>query len=480
MVDPPLDPLLLHAAVVAGRQGHRRGERRDPAKSSRSRNHAALPESSSSFAHIRSSWMLSFARSRQRGQGYSRTRAACAAAYRAAMRQEDRLGLILQQLNEHGSVGVTGLAGSSRCPRRPSAAICTCSRSRICSPARTAARWPRACCTSCRCAIAAASTTTRSAPSPSARDRLVGTDVTSIGLNGGSTTTEVARALAVAARTAGRHQCPQHRLGTRGALQHRARGVRRQRPRRVVRAGRPARRADARRTSISTSRSSGSTACSPGAGFTTHHEVEAHTNRALVRAAERVIVVADSSKIGKRGFAKITDIATASDIVTDDQVEPEGRRAARAARPDQCPRGRRSSSEPQRLRQQVAVRGEHVVGERVDAVDRQGSRRCWDRTAGRAARGRGCPPPRHERSGPRRRGRHGSTRRTAAAAHRRQRDGRRSRPARRAPRSPLLAADSSISPAFATLAWMVRGVPVTRLWITCGAYSAASSSGSTY
>lgn len=53
------------------------------------------------------------------------------------------------------------------------------------------------------------------------------------------------------------------------------------------------------------------------AGFTTYHEVEANTNRALVRAAERTIVVADSSKIGKRMFAKIVDVAAVSDIVTD-------------------------------------------------------------------------------------------------------------------------------------------------------------------
>jgi DeoR family transcriptional regulator of aga operon len=58
------------------------------------------------------------------------------------------------------------------------------------------------------------------------------------------------------------------------------------------------------------------------AGFTTHHEVEAHTNRALLGAAERVIVVADSSKIGKRGFAKIADISAASDVVTDVQARP--------------------------------------------------------------------------------------------------------------------------------------------------------------
>jgi DeoR family transcriptional regulator of aga operon len=59
------------------------------------------------------------------------------------------------------------------------------------------------------------------------------------------------------------------------------------------------------------------------AGFTTHHEVEAHTNRALLRAAERVIVVADSSKIGKRGFAKISEIASAADVVTDSDARPE-------------------------------------------------------------------------------------------------------------------------------------------------------------
>ena len=35
-----------------------------------------------------------------------------------------------------------------------------------------------------------------------------------------------------------------------------------------------------------------------------------------------------------------------------------------------------------------------------------------------------------------------------------------------------------MSPLFATFTWMVRVVPVTMLWMTCGAYSAASSSGS--
>src|SRR4029079_15406067 len=38
-------------------------------------------------------------------------------------------------------------------------------------------------------------------------------------------------------------------------------------------------------------------------GLTTHHEIEAHTNRALIGCARRVVVVAASSKIGQAMFA---------------------------------------------------------------------------------------------------------------------------------------------------------------------------------
>jgi DeoR family transcriptional regulator of aga operon len=55
----------------------------------------------------------------------------------------------------------------------------------------------------------------------------------------------------------------------------------------------------------------------PTAGLTTHHEVEAQTNRALARSADRVVVVADSSKLGQRGFARIGDVSMASDLITD-------------------------------------------------------------------------------------------------------------------------------------------------------------------
>lgn len=53
------------------------------------------------------------------------------------------------------------------------------------------------------------------------------------------------------------------------------------------------------------------------AGLTTHHEVEAHTNRALIDRAGRVLVVADSSKIGQVAFARICELGRVDELVTD-------------------------------------------------------------------------------------------------------------------------------------------------------------------
>lgn len=53
------------------------------------------------------------------------------------------------------------------------------------------------------------------------------------------------------------------------------------------------------------------------AGLTTHHEVEAHTNRALIDRAGRVIVVADSSKIGQVAFARICEVGRIGELITD-------------------------------------------------------------------------------------------------------------------------------------------------------------------
>jgi DeoR family transcriptional regulator of aga operon len=52
-------------------------------------------------------------------------------------------------------------------------------------------------------------------------------------------------------------------------------------------------------------------------GLTTHHEVEAHTNHALIERAGRVIVVADASKIGRTAFAQICPVERVHELITD-------------------------------------------------------------------------------------------------------------------------------------------------------------------
>ena len=75
----------------------------------------------------------------------------------------------------------------------------------------------------------------------------------------------------------------------------------------------------------------GADGVSVDAGLTTHHEVEAHTNRMLVACARRVVVVADSSKIGKVAFAQIVELDRVDELITDDEADPGGLRALRAA-----------------------------------------------------------------------------------------------------------------------------------------------------
>jgi DeoR family transcriptional regulator of aga operon len=58
-------------------------------------------------------------------------------------------------------------------------------------------------------------------------------------------------------------------------------------------------------------------------GLTTHHEVEAHTNRALIERAHRVIVVADSSKIGAVAFARICELSRIDELITDVEADPD-------------------------------------------------------------------------------------------------------------------------------------------------------------
>jgi DeoR/GlpR family transcriptional regulator of sugar metabolism len=62
------------------------------------------------------------------------------------------------------------------------------------------------------------------------------------------------------------------------------------------------------------------------AGFTTPNLVEAETNRALVRSARQVAVVADSSKWGVVGLSTIATLDEVDVVVTDDGLPPAARR----------------------------------------------------------------------------------------------------------------------------------------------------------
>ena len=62
---------------------------------------------------------------------------------------------------------------------------------------------------------------------------------------------------------------------------------------------------------------------SVAAGLTTHHDVEAHTNRALIARARCVVVVTDSSKIGQVAFARICDLESVDEVISDTGADDE-------------------------------------------------------------------------------------------------------------------------------------------------------------
>lgn len=67
------------------------------------------------------------------------------------------------------------------------------------------------------------------------------------------------------------------------------------------------------------------------AGFTTHNDLEALTNAALVQQAAMTVVVADSTKIGQVRFARICGLDEVDLLVTDVGASPEHVRALRGA-----------------------------------------------------------------------------------------------------------------------------------------------------
>jgi len=58
-------------------------------------------------------------------------------------------------------------------------------------------------------------------------------------------------------------------------------------------------------------------------GCSTYDELEAHTDHAFINRARRTVVVADSSKLGKRTFARICRTDEIGDLVTDAAADPE-------------------------------------------------------------------------------------------------------------------------------------------------------------
>jgi DeoR family transcriptional regulator of aga operon len=67
----------------------------------------------------------------------------------------------------------------------------------------------------------------------------------------------------------------------------------------------------------------GVNAIDPEFGASTHHEGEAGINALMARQARQVVVVADSSKLGQRAFVRICPAADIDVLVTDEAASPD-------------------------------------------------------------------------------------------------------------------------------------------------------------
>lgn len=56
-------------------------------------------------------------------------------------------------------------------------------------------------------------------------------------------------------------------------------------------------------------------------GLTTTNAMEASLNKAMIEAAQKTIVLADSSKFGRKGFGKICDLSDVDQIITDNKLD---------------------------------------------------------------------------------------------------------------------------------------------------------------
>lgn len=70
---------------------------------------------------------------------------------------------------------------------------------------------------------------------------------------------------------------------------------------------------------------------SAAGAVTTHDEIEARTNRAMLARAARVVVVADGTKVGRATLARIAGLDAVDELVTDAAADPAELDALRAA-----------------------------------------------------------------------------------------------------------------------------------------------------
>jgi DeoR family transcriptional regulator, fructose operon transcriptional repressor len=66
----------------------------------------------------------------------------------------------------------------------------------------------------------------------------------------------------------------------------------------------------------------GANGITPGHGFTTPDDAEASVKRAIVRAGQRVVVLADSSKLGREHLVRYAAIEDVDVLVTDEGADP--------------------------------------------------------------------------------------------------------------------------------------------------------------
>ena len=66
----------------------------------------------------------------------------------------------------------------------------------------------------------------------------------------------------------------------------------------------------------------GANGIAPGHGFTTPDDAEASVKRAMVRAGQRVVVLADSSKLGREHLVRYAGIEDVDVLVTDEGADP--------------------------------------------------------------------------------------------------------------------------------------------------------------